>query len=320
MTDAQKLNKFIESRQNILIMASPNKKLDTLGSAAALYHILTDLNKNTTIYFAGSLPQQLNFLGLKSFVSEHINPSIVWDGVIIIGCNYANPEAQEWKNSPVDIRIVPSLYINGNMGAIRSDERTSEIITKLLQELDGAYITPRVATALLAGLIASTNNFQEADCKPQSLFTAAYLTSKKARKDDIIRHLYKTKPIEFIKLWGYMLAKFSYDENDKIAWSAVDEYDFASAGASRSHAVMLVTELRNNFSQADIFILGIEKTNKEFVALIHSWRPELIKQIGEHLNLQVKNSSIIVPITPSRDILNSTESLVSALKKILTEY
>ncbi|MBP9751004.1 MAG: DHH family phosphoesterase, partial [Candidatus Peribacteraceae bacterium] len=59
-----------------------------------------------------------------------------------------------------------------------------------------------LATLLLTGLITDTRSFQNPNTTPKSLEVAAELLEKGARQQEIIQHIYKTKPLSTLKIWG----------------------------------------------------------------------------------------------------------------------
>lgn len=363
METAQKFHQFIQNHHNILLIPSCERKFDTLPAARAIYHILSDLGKNTSIYFPDALPHQLSFLNIQHTIISSLNKdnsctilidtdktplervhyaregsiakiilggtdtspvtkehirleggSSDWDGAIAIGYDDIRTLLRKLKGVSCKIDE-KSLFTIHNRARPNESPLTetgaspySEMLVSIIKEMGAELITEQVATALLTGLIASTKNFQNPNIKPQSLFAAAYLISKKAQKEKIIRHLYKTKPLEFIKLWGYMLAKFSYEPEKKIGWSTAEMQDFVRSGAQPAHVPMLIEELRNHFSQADFFILGVEERAGCRVVLAHALEAKRLAAFAAQLKIPLKNSSLLAPplTLPSSHRCNKT--------------
>jgi nanoRNase/pAp phosphatase (c-di-AMP/oligoRNAs hydrolase) len=63
-----------------------------------------------------------------------------------------------------------------------------------------SHITADMATLLLTGLITDTRSFQNPNTTPRSLEVAAELLEKGARHQEIIQHIYKTKPLSTLKI------------------------------------------------------------------------------------------------------------------------
>ena len=83
-----------------------------------------------------------------------------------------------------------------------------------------------IATLLLTGIITDTGSFQNANTTPKSFAVAAQLISYGARQQEIIQHIYKTKQLSQLKLWGRILSKIQTDDSHKIVWSVVTQQDF----------------------------------------------------------------------------------------------
>lgn len=253
-------------------------------------------------------------------------PSTIWGGVVIVGTTTLNElplplrRLIEQKRTPV-LFIAPRLSREwSERKNVISGEHTSscsELITRILKEIDEERISPSVATALMTGLVAATQNFQHASVRPQTLFAAAYLIGRKADKNTIIRHLYKTKPFSFVKLWGYALSRFSYDPATRICWTMVDAGDFTRSGATRQQAGELLAELKNNFSQANTFVLGIENSTGNFSVLIHTSDTTLLKRYANRFGARSRNSTLLIALPHRQGLAEEIQALISELQRII---
>lgn len=132
----------------------------------------------------------------------------------------------------------------------------SEIVFELLETWEGEHVDEYIATSLLTGMISRTKSFQSGSVTPRSLAIASHLISQGARRDDIVRHLYQSKDISTLKLWGRVLSKLEIDEEHSIVWSMVTQKDFDSAGASDASLPDVIDELIVNTPEAKhVFVL-----------------------------------------------------------------
>ena len=128
---------------------------------------------------------------------------------------------------------------NTNFGRVNLVDIVSasatEVVYDLLKDAEAHYqkkfITADIATLLLAGIITDTGSFQHANTSPRSMETAAELLDKGARQQEIIRHIYKTKKLSTLKLWGIVLSKVQVDPIHRMVWSTISKEDLAEAGA-----------------------------------------------------------------------------------------
>lgn len=119
-------------------------------------------------------------------------------------------------------------------------------------------ITPDMATLLLTGLITDTRSFQNPNTTPRSLEVAAELLERGARQQEIIQHIYKTKPLSTLKIWGRALNRIQMDLDARIVWSAVSKEDLAEMEASSKETHGILDELISTIPDADVYVLFTE--------------------------------------------------------------
>lgn len=119
-------------------------------------------------------------------------------------------------------------------------------------------LTPDIATLLLTGLITDTRSFQNPNTTPRSLEVAAELLEKGARQQEIIQHIYKTKPLSTLKIWGRALNRIQIDAAAHIVWSTVSKEDLAEMGATSKETHGILDELISTIPDADVHVLFTE--------------------------------------------------------------
>lgn len=119
-------------------------------------------------------------------------------------------------------------------------------------------MTSDIATLLLTGLITDTRSFQNPNTTPRSLEIAAELLDYGARQQEIIQHIYKTKPLSTLKIWGRALNRIQIDSKDGIVWSSVSKEDLAEMGATSKETHGILDELISTIPDADVHVLFTE--------------------------------------------------------------
>jgi phosphoesterase RecJ-like protein len=119
-------------------------------------------------------------------------------------------------------------------------------------------ITPDIATLLLTGLITDTRSFQNPNTTPRSLEVAAMLFDLGARQQEIIKFIYKTKPLSTLKLWGRALNRIQVNPKERIVWSLISKEDLAEMRASSKETHGIIDELLTTVPESDVFILFTE--------------------------------------------------------------
>ncbi len=120
------------------------------------------------------------------------------------------------------------------------------------------HISADMATLLLTGLITDTRSFQNPNTTPRSLEVAAELLEKGARQQEIIQHIYKTKPLSTLKIWGRALNKIQVDPVARIVWSEISVQDLQEMGATSKETHGILDELISTIPDADVHVLFTE--------------------------------------------------------------
>jgi hypothetical protein len=87
---------------------------------------------------------------------------------------------------------------------------------------------------------------------------AAELLEKGARQQEIIQHIYKTKPLSTLKIWGRALNRIQMDAQAGIVWSAISKEDLQEMGASSKETHGILDELISTIPNADVHVLFTE--------------------------------------------------------------
>ncbi|MFA6908545.1 MAG: hypothetical protein WC289_01530 [Patescibacteria group bacterium] len=139
---------------------------------------------------------------------------------------------------------------------------SSEIVFELCKALGTELLDEYIATNLLTGIISKTKSFQTATVTPRSLSIASHLIEQGARRDDIIKNLYRTKSIETLKLWGRALARLRTNHGGRVVWSVLNRQDFERSGADEQKLDGVIDELIVNTPQAELIVVIYEKSDQ----------------------------------------------------------
>jgi len=283
--------------------------------------------------------KQISYVRSNSHLDIHITPSsgvrieeqdvhislskFNYDSIITIGIDDLESLEGEFERNAslfyettiINIDKNPSNERYGEVNIIEpSYSSCSEITATLLKKWDENLITKDVATPLLTGIIGATANFQNSRTKPNAMHEAAYLMSCEADQQEIIKNLFKTKSFEFLKLWGIAMAKLRYIKDAKLTWIIIDEEDFSESGADAKQIPLILTELKNNFSQADLFVIFWENHSGYF-GIAHSTHTEHLTPLAELLNGERRNNNVVFAL-PSKDI-SEQENIIGAISRAL---
>jgi len=160
---------------------------------------------------------------------------------------------------------------------------TTEILVSLIEALskDKPLMDESVATALLTGLIYDTSSFQNVNTTPKSLTIAAQLVAGGANQQEIVKNLYKTKSLETLKLWGFVLSNVKEDAQNRFLWSAVSKTDIERLGADQTALSGVIDELLKSATDLDFAMLLSEREGYTHASLRSIAKGFNVAQIAE---------------------------------------
>lgn len=184
---------------------------------------------------------------------------------------------------------------NDNFGKVNlvgsMSSSCAEIIYYFMEETAPEALDEKICQCLLTGIISATDSFQKKNTTPKSFLTAAILMDKGANQQEIVRWLYKTQPLNILKLWGRVMAKVKWDENLKIIWSEITVEDFIQSRTAPENLPVILEKLRENFSDGRFFAVLYNDTISSSVAMIKASAEDLAK-IEIALDGQKKNGIV----------------------------
>lgn len=189
---------------------------------------------------------------------------------------------------------------------------TAEILFTLFNNYSRDAIDENIATALLTGMISKTRSFKTPNVTPAALSTAAQLISMGARREEIVNHLYRSRPLNVLKLWGRILARLAGEMENKLVWSAIAKEDFIKTETGEDDLGEVIDELIVNMPEVKVVVLIYEASEQE-------------KNISKALIYSVKNInslSLVKELSPEgtkKMAMVKSEKPLEELKKYLIE-
>lgn len=206
----------------------------------------------------------------------------------------------------IDHHISNSYFGKLNLVDIMASS-TTELIFPLIEilenELNKTLIDEDIATLILAGIITDTGSFQNSNTTPKSFKLASRLVNLGARQQEIIQHVYKTKQLTQLKLWGRVLSKIQTDDTHKIIWSTVTDQDLKDTESKIEQTADIIDELLSNAPDAEVVFLIKERPQNTISVSIRTLTPGIdASRIAEHFGggghtkaagFEIKNKSLI---------------------------
>jgi len=188
----------------------------------------------------------------------------------------------------------------------------SESLFYLLKNYKPEFLTEDIATCLLTGIISKTKNFKTANLTPRTLLTTSQLINLGARREEIVSHLYRSRDISILKLWGRVLNNLKEELNGRLIWSKLNTADFAETKATENSLTDIVDELIANVPRAQLIIIFCEETAAKTKLIIYSLKNINILEFAKELNprgtIKIANCEI------NQDLDTATIEIIANLK------
>jgi len=132
---------------------------------------------------------------------------------------------------------------------------TAELVAGLIEMSEPKIIDANTATCLLAGIISETKSFRTPKVTPRTLETAGRLVAAGAQREQIVEAIFRTRPVEALRLWGRVLARLKTDRENRLVWSVLSREDFVRAGADETHLPDVIDELISRTPDTEVICL-----------------------------------------------------------------
>lgn len=215
----EKLKEF----DNIILAIHVDPDGDTVGSALAVYKFLKSLKKNVFVYSQGGVPESCKFLpDAESIISNELPENLGnYDLFLFIDCNgfkrvgLSDKIRENFKAAAIiDHHIKTENRVDFTL-IDETSSSTAQIIYDMLESC-GARIDEYMAKYLLCGIICDTGAFKFSNTDAHTFYTAGKLVEAGADAAKTVKEYFDSKPINALKLAGYVLNNLMLYDNGKI--------------------------------------------------------------------------------------------------------
>ena len=236
---AQAAWQLIEGARRILLLAHEHPDPDALGSALGLAHALAPLGKQCVVACADPVPSNYTFLpGREQVVTElpdeHFDLVVALDAGELSRYGGLYTRHQAFFDAATILNIDHHITSTGCGQVTIIDPisaATAELLTLFLLH-HGVTISRDAAKCLLAGIITDTRAFEYDATTARTLAVGAYLVSCGAVPQDIIKPMYRLKPLAKAKLWGLVLQTIESTAQGRIVWATLRPEHLTASGAT----------------------------------------------------------------------------------------
>lgn len=230
--------RLLDGARRIVLLCHEHPDPDTLGSALGLAHALAPLSKECLVACADPVPANYTFLPGREHVVTEL-PDERFDLVVALdagelsryGALYTRHKA--FFDSATILNLDHHITSTGCGQVTIIDPlsaATAELLTLFLLNR-GVAITRDAAICLLAGIITDTRSFEYDATTARTLAAGSYLVACGAVPQDIIKPMYRMKPLAKAKLWGLALQTIESAAQERIVWATLRREYFSTSGA-----------------------------------------------------------------------------------------
>lgn len=232
------ISHIIRETNSFLLIAHPSPDADTLGATSSLFFYLKNLNKKVVVTCKDPIPKNFSSL-FQDFSITPLEEIDYTSFEVIIACDSVDrglcPSIIKHLDTEKQIIIIIDHHPD-----IDSLADISIVDTKFSStcEILGAFfihneilITKKIATALLAGILGDTGNFQHSNTTPRTFSITSYLLNKGAPLEKIASLISTNKKISTLRLWGKAFEKAKIYPSNGMIVSGITKKDLTLCNA-----------------------------------------------------------------------------------------
>jgi phosphoesterase RecJ-like protein len=231
--------RLIAEARRILLLAHEHPDPDALGSALGLAHALRPLGKECVVACTDPVPANYTFLPGREAVATTL-PDTDFDLVIALDAGELSrygglyTHYKDFFDSALILNLDHHVTSTG-CGAVSvidpTSAATAELLTLLLLNR-GITIDLDAARCLLAGIITDTRAFEFDATTERTLAAGAYLVGRGAQPEDIIKPMYRMKPLAQARLRGLVLTTIQSAAQGRIVWATLTQEHLKAVNAT----------------------------------------------------------------------------------------
>jgi len=220
----------IRSANKIVINCHKSPDPDCVGSALSLKRVIEEnFQKHVDVICPDDVPEETKFLSgaqtVKTVLFSQVNFNDYDLFLIVDTSNWDRvDETREFKHPGIFTFVIDNHKSNNGFGDENLlDFQSSSVCEMLFNIFDdwNVEIDIEIATCIYAGILGDTGIFQYEIYK-NTFDIASKLVLSGVNYEEVIFHLFKTKPLSLLKHWGQILLAMNIDDVHHFVWSALD--------------------------------------------------------------------------------------------------
>lgn len=283
-TEFQTLLSIIRESPSFLLFAHTRPDADTVGATLALAAFLKEQRREVAIACFDPFPPHLSQLFSDTGeVFLHPDQLNLNHYSAVIACDSADrgfdriTQQLDKEQQTVILDHHPDIAVSSDLLLLdASSSSTCEILYTFFEK-SGIVITKQMATALLAGIVFDTGNFQHICTTPRVMKIASDLAKRGAPLGKIVDIIFTNKSIPALRLWGKAFERSVFNEKNGMLVTAITAKDVEECHASIED-IYNVTSILSTVPEAKFAMVLSERDHETVRASLRSM---------EHHNIDV---------------------------------
>lgn len=239
MTDLSVIAKKLKCEKQVALFCHVRPDGDTLGSALALKLSLESLGVRVDVVCEDAVPARFSFLKEFSLIMQNPTMSLnEYSALVAIDCadvtrlgDFAEQFLRHKNTFNIDHHVSNDRYAVYNY--VVDNASNCENIYALIIQM-GVKLNTEIANLLATGIVTDTGSFRHKNVTPFTFEVASVLKENGADFNSIIYHNFYEQTKGRAKLFGMIMSKLRYFENDRFAVATVFKEDLEKAQATAS--------------------------------------------------------------------------------------
>ena len=244
-----KIIKFIEDGQRFTVLTHISPDGDTLGSALAMYLLLTKMGKGVQIVCSNPVPKIYSFLPNADKVifpesAERYEWAITIDCADKPRCGRAVQLLDSAESTAsIDHHFTNPNFADNNL-VIADASATAEIMHEIFCRMDMPF-DEEAMKCLYTGIVTDTGNLTYSNTTPNAIRIIADFLERGLDISDLNRRIYRTIPYNKARLQGYVTSRIHLEADGKIGIAVLTQAELHGFDATNEDCEGIVDCVRD---------------------------------------------------------------------------
>lgn len=233
MLTLEETAKKLYAEKSVAVFTHVRPDGDAVGSSFALCLSLKKRGIEADLFYGDVIPARFDFLvkgkTVKSVIDREYSAFVAVDSADINRLGVFAEDFSKHKNTyQIDHHTSNTRYAKNN--CIVDMPSNSENVYEVIKA-SGTEIDSEIADFLAMGILTDTGNFQHKFIPPKTFCTASELVKSGADINEISYYMFNSQTKSRAMLFGLVMAKIRYFQDDKFAVISIFQKDFEKTGA-----------------------------------------------------------------------------------------